>query len=536
MSNHLYALDSSIVEICEKNESFDSGVLRIAYHGDNRNGSSISKDVFEKCISTIHYCPIVCNYERDANDIGGHDVDIVKDEDGSLKIVNITTPVGVIPESTDYWWEEVVENDGTSHEYICVNALLWKRQEEYEKIKSDIFTNQSMEIKIVDSHMKDGVMVIDSFEFMALCLLGSEDEPCYESASLEMFTTDYFHLKYVEMLSDLKRDIKKVITSPEDDINNQNFSKKGEDQMEQQKIELLNKFGLSADELDFDVESMSLEELEAKLNEQHNAIEEPENEEFTAEDEVVDPMAEEPEQVEMKASMEGSLTVEQVRDGLLESLRTIKMTDEDGYEYNQYMYIDFCYETNEVFCHDLEDGNLYGFAYSVNGDVVSVDFACKKRKKFAIVDFVEGEYTFDANAAFEEFAENKVADAKAEFDSKLADANELVSTMSVELEELRAFQSNAIKEERAEMEKALFESFEDIDGVEAFEELKQNCSDMSIEEIEEKCFAIRGRNMFQKFSVRKEVSTRVPIEKNHDAHNNDPYGGLFEQYPPTNRY
>ena len=34
---------SSLTDLCEINSSFDSGILRIAYTGDNRNGSSIPK-------------------------------------------------------------------------------------------------------------------------------------------------------------------------------------------------------------------------------------------------------------------------------------------------------------------------------------------------------------------------------------------------------------------------------------------------------------------------------------------------------------
>ena len=41
---------SSLTDLCEINSSFDSGILRIAYTGDNRNGSSISKDVFEDAL------------------------------------------------------------------------------------------------------------------------------------------------------------------------------------------------------------------------------------------------------------------------------------------------------------------------------------------------------------------------------------------------------------------------------------------------------------------------------------------------------
>ena len=45
----------------------------------------------------------------------------------------------------------------------------------------------------------------------------------------------------------------------------------------------------------------------------------------------------------------------------------------------------------EVYCWDRNDWLLYGFGYKLNGDSVVIDFESKKRKKYTIVDFDEGE-------------------------------------------------------------------------------------------------------------------------------------------------
>ena len=60
--NMTYA--SSLTNLCEVNSSFDTGILRICYTGDNRNGSHISKKAIKKSLQTIYNCPIVCNYDR----------------------------------------------------------------------------------------------------------------------------------------------------------------------------------------------------------------------------------------------------------------------------------------------------------------------------------------------------------------------------------------------------------------------------------------------------------------------------------------
>ena len=202
---------SSITDLCEVNSSFDSGILRIAYTGENRNGSAISKDVFERCIKTIFNCPIVCNYDRESDTLGGHDMEVVREKDGALVLVNITTPVGCIPESAKVFWENVTEDDGTVHEYLCAEALLWKRQEAYRKIKKDGIVAHSMEITVKDGETINGVYHIKDFEFTAFALIGVE--PCFESSSLEMFSKRDFKAQLSEMMLELKESFNLVNTS-----------------------------------------------------------------------------------------------------------------------------------------------------------------------------------------------------------------------------------------------------------------------------------------------------------------------------------
>ena len=102
---------SSITDICEINSSFDHGVLRICYVGQNRNNSYIAKEDIERNLKTLYNCPIVCHYDRETDTLGGHDMALVRDADGSMRIVNMTQPVGVIPESANVWFEDY-EEDG----------------------------------------------------------------------------------------------------------------------------------------------------------------------------------------------------------------------------------------------------------------------------------------------------------------------------------------------------------------------------------------------------------------------------------------
>ena len=101
--NMRIVFSSGISGLTENNASFDECILRVAYVGKNRNNSFISKETFERCMPSIYNCPIVCRYDREEDIIGSHDMELVTSDDGSMRIVNVTQPVGVVPESAKYW-------------------------------------------------------------------------------------------------------------------------------------------------------------------------------------------------------------------------------------------------------------------------------------------------------------------------------------------------------------------------------------------------------------------------------------------------
>ena len=495
---------SSLTDLCEVNSSFDSGILRIAYAGQNRNNTAISKSAFEKCLDTIYNCPVVCNYDRETETLGGHDMELVHDNTGNYRLVNITQPIGVIPESSKIFWETVEEDDGTKREYLCAEALIWKRQEAYKKIKEDGITAQSMELTVKNGKTIDGIYHIENFEFTAFALIGCE--PCFESASLSFSKKD-FKQQLSEMMLELKESFSKVTTSVEDDnkSNKQHSMEGGEKVLD--KNELIAKYGIDVEALDFSIDELSYEELEEKFKAMQEA--KPENVSDTVKPEVQDNFA------------LTSNVVEEIH----RVLSSVKMEREWG-ECTRYCFVDCDLETMEVYCWDASDWLLYGFSYKHNGDNIEIDFESKKRKKFVIADFDEGEQS-SAIAHIFELMESKLQEG-AEIAAKYQTASDTIATMEKELGELRQYKSDAedaiARGERDEV----FAQFEDLVGVEAFEDLKKNCMNYELEAIEEKCYAIRGRQgTTVKFSMEPKVP-KLPIEKEHKE--NLPYGGLHEKY------
>lgn len=499
---------SSLTRLCEINSSFDSGILRIAYTGENRNGSYIDKKTFEKCMKTIYNCPIVCNYDRDSDTLGGHDVEVVRDGDGELKIINVTTPVGCIPESAKIFWETVEEDDGSTHEYLCAEALLWKRQEAYQKIKKDGFSAQSMEIAVKDGESVDGIYKIYDFEFTAFALIGVE--PCFESASLA-FSKQDFKQQLSQMMLEIKDSFSMVTPSSEDDIHTKKCSMEGGEKALDEKMNLIAKYGIDMDKLDFSLEDLSLEELEEKLKafvdtsgEKHDT--EPVTDEGNSE-------------LDGKFALESNLKGEIIR-----TLESETIQREWG-ECTRYWFVDYDKDSSVVYCWDTEDWLLYGFPYMVDGDSVTIDYACKKRKKYEIVDFDEGDQVSPFDRVFAMF-EGKIK-SNTELEAKYQTATGTIAAMETELDELRKFKSDTVAAIAQGERYEVFSRFEDLAGVEAFETLKENCTDYDVATLEEKCFAIRGRNSVVKFASEPK-SPKLRVEKTDIT--KAPYGGLFERY------
>lgn len=491
--------NSSISDIHEINSSFDAGILRICYTGANRNKTYFSKDTLEKCMPTLYNCPIVCNYKREDGSIGGHDVKVITDYDDQIRLINLTQPVGVIPESAKVYFENIEEDDGTVHEYLCSEVILWKRQEAYKAIKENGITSESMEINVIDGEKIDDVYVINKFEFTAFALLG-DVEPCFESASLQTFSLGAeFKEQFTLMMDEFKETFNLHTTSSEVE-DTKDFSKKG-----------------GCEALD------GLENFEAKDEVVDEVTEE------TVE--TVDEKFEAQEDVEETAEEEFALN-SNIEDELYAAIGSVTIQTEWG-PAPQYFMQDYDVEAKMVYCWDCVDWLLYGFAYEMNGDKLVIDFDSKKRMKFVIVEFDEGE---EQNSPFAGIYEkmkdsiDKSNDKISDLESKYQAEAEKVSEMEGELQELRQYKSDVehatAKAEREE----LFAQFADINEIEEFVELVANSDNYDLDALEEKCFAIRGRNMKLNFSNKETKAPKLPVSRDDKPDEEEPYGGVVAKY------
>jgi FtsZ-binding cell division protein ZapB len=202
------------------------------------------------------------------------------------------------------------------------------------------------------------------------------------------------------------------------------------------------------------------------------------------------------------------------------------MVESEWGAYPRYCYVDCDFDAHEVYCWDTNDWLLYGFTYAMNGDAVVIDFESKKRKKYAIVDFDEGEQASPIAQVFS-LMEQKILDG-AQWEEKYQTASDTIATMEKELGELRQFKADTESADAQAARDEVFSKFDDLVGVEAFENLRENCAEYDVETLEEKCYAIRGRNgSVAKFSL-EEKTPKLKVNKTDIS--NEPYGGIFAEY------
>lgn len=537
MNQKLYlTFDSSLLNVCEVNSSFDRGVLRVCYPGQNRNGSFIDKEDLTRCVKTLFYVPVVGNYKRDIEDFGGHDVELVTGLDGTLRLVNKTQPVGVVPADANVFFDTVVDENGEEKEYLFVDVLLWKRQEAYKKIKEEGVISHSMEITVKSGETIDGVFHIYDFEFTALCLLGAAVEPCFEDSALEVFSGDDFKAQFELMMNDFRESFGLATTSTEDQLYSQDdtLTKGGEEGL----LENTNDVLTVEDEVVNEPQSAEFDDESTAGGEVSDApvAEETSTEESVADESVDDNSANEVDseieqadndQVvdETNDANEDFALNSEVQSALFDALYGAEQIIDGDYVRPRYWFVDFDSASSVVYFNDaIEDWKLFGCDYSLNGDNVVVDFQTKRRMKYTIVEFDEG-VTDEQSSIYANIIKDSDARCKS-----IADAYE------AELTELREFKQNVDASALIAEREAVFAEFADLAEIEEFVTLRENANDFDVDTLREKCYAIRGKNITNPTSAKFSASTSMPVfpvEHNgikHDEHDNAPYGGVVEYY------
>ena len=234
--------------IKQLNNQFALVDILLCYHGDNRNRTSMSKEVIEKALPSLYGIPIVGEYiylDDGSQDFGSHGGKIIISDKG-IKFEDTTKPYGFITKEAvdNAKWVTITEKDGfTQHEYLELKScIVWEKR--YEEVSSLLDKNygQSMEISINAGHEdKNGYYVIEDMTFSAACILGSNPDgtdviPCFESACIgRHYELDSFKQEFSLMLDEYKK-LNESATAVHDKETNNNPNKEEKKFMDLEKL------------------------------------------------------------------------------------------------------------------------------------------------------------------------------------------------------------------------------------------------------------------------------------------------------------
>ena len=258
--------------------------LQACHTGLNRNKSKISEESMAAALPSFSNRPILGYIHRldDGTwDFYAHNMELEEKEDGDVNVNYLEVPVGIIPESCN---AQIVYDELKEKSYVNVNGYIF---EEYTKaadiLRAKGTAKVSVELAIEDMswNSDEDCLNINSFYFMGVTILGRDDEGTIieegmagSNITLGSFSqeqnsaiSENLQSKMVEILSKLND----VLDRFNDTTNSE--EKGGNDTMDKFN-ELLDLYGLTEDEVDFEVEGFSDEELEAAFTEAFGDAEE----------------------------------------------------------------------------------------------------------------------------------------------------------------------------------------------------------------------------------------------------------------------
>lgn len=267
---------SSTPSIFNIDESFDDArfmKVRIAvmHSGKNRNKSYFSTDVIKDAQDSFKNVAILANvvyrYDEDGNkvlDYSGHDFHIQDDKinDNNSRIVYDEKVVGVVPESNNF---EIIHDDQHDWDVPYVDALLYR---DYGNYVCDILksrggkTDVSAEIYCPDIYydVESNIIVVKKMIMSGITLLGQDKTPAMTGANASVFSieSDSKNNQMIKIMKELKESFDHYI-----DIHVANSKEGGKDKVKFN--ELLTKYNVTAEDVTFETDGLSDEELEAKF-------------------------------------------------------------------------------------------------------------------------------------------------------------------------------------------------------------------------------------------------------------------------------
>lgn len=390
--------EKSNYEVDKMKEGLTPFVSRAFHDHINLNKSEIKEDDFNNNLPSTNFRPILANIVKDEEtgelDFGSHDFHIEKiiqtDQNGNEIVVEKTVydeqPIGVIDGSKTSieYDDEAKVNRAVLHGYLyneyCQDAI------DILNRRGTVDCSVELVIREMSFDANTKVLVLNDFYVSGLTLLSSKTKPGMAGSNfkIEDFSIDNDHLKFTNRLNELQAKLDElearfIINNSKEGGNDKNMDKFNE---------LLKKYDKTAEDIDFEYEGLTNDELTAKFEEVfgklvEDSTSEPSDDEGDGD---IEPEVE-PEVKEDNACGGGSGSKKKKKKCSEENESMIKSYEisHDDIRYalynllssyeeldNEWYYITGVYDSYFVY-ESWNGGKIYGQKYTKDNDVVAFD-------------------------------------------------------------------------------------------------------------------------------------------------------------------
>lgn len=501
----------------------------------NVNGSHISESVMNAALPSFSNRPILGYIHKVNGQWEFYSHNMHEDENG--EVVYDEKPIGIIPESCN---AKLVYDEEKGKTYCEVDGYLF---EEYSKAaeivqrEEECAVSVELSIRSLSYNAKAKYLDIEDFFFSGVTILGKTPEgeivkPGMENSNIKLadFSVENNSVtfdkdaKLIELLEDLNKTIS--------NFNKEQNSKEGGDKENMNKFEeLCQKYEKSADDITFDYEHMTDEELETKFSEMfdgegeaagdnaaansdgqtaggsstevvdtnaegssgtgstdENTSTDP-NPDETTDDNTEGTTPEDPDDFPKKQTMQRTFEVS--HDDIRYALYTLLQPYEEAD--NAWYWIVDVYDSYFVY---EGSGKYYGQKYSVEDDNVAFD-----------------------EERYELFAEFLTASEKA-----------ALSDMRANYTALKEFKEDTEKNELHEQREKILadQKFESIAKTDAFKELVRNMDNYSLEDLEKEAKIVFADNVELISNSDAKSGVKIFANVNKNSKPKKRYGTLFD--------
>ena len=495
------------------------GKVKLFHIGKNRNGSSVTKEAAEKTLNTIAYKPLLANFcEVDGiKDFTSHDMEF--NEDGTVTYIEhqigcftADTPIIQYDETTEK--EFVFAKVAIPREYTDACEIIERKNG--TKVSAELLINE------MNYSAKDDVLELtDVIVQGATCLgkdpsTGENIEEGMQGARLDIadfsvnknsITVDVdakFSKELVEMLERIENALSTL-----SNFNNITDSKEegGENAMNKFD-ELLELYGLTADEIEFEVEDLSDEDLEAKFTEVYGDAEEfkKKKKKCSKDGDDDDEFAKCGTKKKKRCSLnkeDGTIEFELSHDSIRMALYSLLESDwnDNSYSWICEVYDNYFVYQKESWNGDKYESKYYKQSYSKNNDEVNL--------------------SGDAVQVFSTFVTESEKTA--------------LDMIRSQYDELKKFHDDTVTAQEQAQKDEIFndEKYAILTENEKFNQLKQDAAKFSVDEIEKEVKLIFADEVMAKGNYSaagdgtEKQSKKIGFNFSEKPKKAEAYGGLF---------